>query len=80
MKIPTFAEGFLVEKTKLQGIHWQTDLSSVPKILALSPVVVDFGGSQSGNRCMAIFTQDACCTVYSWQQAISKIQQRYIRG
>lgn len=59
-------------------IHRRTDLSSAPKISALSPVVVDFGGSQSGNRCMAILTVDACWTVRNWEQALCHIQQRYM--
>lgn len=44
------------EKRKLQGSYWQTDLSSAPMVSAPSPVVVDFGGSQSGNRCMTLFS------------------------
>lgn len=77
MIISAFAQRYLLSETEnYRGSTGKLISVQPQKISALSPVVVDFGGSQSGNRCMVIFTVGACWTGHGSERALSKIQQK----
>lgn len=77
MKMPIFAEWYLVGKT-------QSVRGFIGKLISVQPWRFQHGhsccglwGIQSGNRCMVISMVDACWTVCSWEQAaLRKIQQK----